>query len=83
MSDYTDLTALGSDSQEPDSPAPDAGEPGGSPQPAAAAMAARLLVAVSELAAHPGNVREDLELTPEFCASVAAEEVRPCSARAR
>ena len=34
------------------------------------------LIPVSELAAHPGNVREDLELTPEFCASIASEGVR-------
>lgn len=34
------------------------------------------MVAVSELTAHPGNVREELELTTEFCASVAAEGVR-------
>ncbi len=42
----------------------------------AAADAARVMIPVSELAAHPGNVREDLELTSEFCASIAAEGVR-------
>jgi hypothetical protein len=36
----------------------------------------RLMVAVSDLAAHPGNVREDLSLTEEFAASVASEGVR-------
>jgi ParB family chromosome partitioning protein len=35
-----------------------------------------LMVAVSDLAAHPGNVREDLSLTEEFAASVASEGVR-------
>jgi len=34
------------------------------------------LIPVSELTAHPGNVRQDLELTPEFCASIASEGVR-------
>jgi len=36
----------------------------------------RLLIAVSELTAHPGNVREDLNLTPELVASITAEGVR-------
>ena len=36
----------------------------------------RLTLPVSELAAHPGNVREDLALTPEFCASIANCGVR-------
>jgi len=34
------------------------------------------MILVSELAAHPANVREDLELTAEFCASVAHAGVR-------
>jgi ParB family chromosome partitioning protein len=34
------------------------------------------LIPVSELTAHPGNVRQDLDLTPEFCASIASEGVR-------
>jgi ParB family chromosome partitioning protein len=37
---------------------------------------ARLMIAVADLTAHPGNVREDLNLTEEFLASVAAEGVR-------
>jgi hypothetical protein len=37
---------------------------------------ARRMVPVSDLAAHPGNVRTDLNLTPEFLASVASEGVR-------
>lgn len=62
-----------------------AGEPGtpagadqstDSPPPSAPENANRLMVAVTELAAHPGNVREDLELTPEFCASIANAGVR-------
>jgi len=36
----------------------------------------RIALPVSELAAHPGNVREDLALTPEFCASIANCGVR-------
>jgi len=76
MSDPTDLTTHDSASQEPNGPVPAAGEPGSTPQPAVAAVAARLMVAVSDLAAHPGNVREDLELTPEFCASIASAGVR-------
>ena len=34
------------------------------------------LIPVSELTAHPGNVRQDLDLSPEFCASIASEGVR-------
>ena len=45
---------------------PDGSPPG--PQPA-------YMVAVDQLTAHPGNVREDLDLTPQFLASV-AEAVR-------
>jgi ParB family chromosome partitioning protein len=37
---------------------------------------ARRMIAVAELTAHPGNVREDLDLTAEFCASVAGNGVR-------
>jgi ParB family transcriptional regulator, chromosome partitioning protein len=47
-------------------------EPDGSllgPQPA-------YIVAVDQLTAHPGNVREDLDLTPQFLASVAETGVR-------
>ena len=48
------------------------------PSPAAGAppAAGRRMVPVADLAAHPGNVREDLNLTAEFAASVAAEGVR-------
>jgi ParB family chromosome partitioning protein len=34
------------------------------------------MVAVDQLTAHPGNVREDLDLTPQFLASVAETGVR-------
>ncbi len=37
---------------------------------------ARRMIPVGDLAGHPGNVREDLSLSPEFLASVAAEGVR-------
>ena len=54
---------------------PDAGQPaevasgpGGAGQP--------MLIPVSELTGHPGNVREDLELSRQFCASVAEAGVR-------
>jgi hypothetical protein len=39
------------------------------PQPA-------YMVAVDQLTAHPGNVREDLDLSPQFLASVAETGVR-------
>ena len=53
-------------------PAAEAAEPDGlpwGPQPA-------YMVAVDQLTAHPGNVREDLDLTPQFLASVAETGVR-------
>ena len=34
------------------------------------------MIPVAQLAAHPGNVRSDLDLNPEFCASVAEAGVR-------
>jgi ParB family chromosome partitioning protein len=34
------------------------------------------MVAVTELTAHPGNVREDLDLTAQFLASIASDGVR-------
>ncbi len=37
---------------------------------------ARRMIAVAKLVAHPANVREDLDLTAEFCASVAENGVR-------
>jgi ParB-like chromosome segregation protein Spo0J len=37
---------------------------------------ARRMIAVAKLIAHPGNVRENLDLTAEFCASVAENGVR-------
>ena len=36
----------------------------------------RQTLPVSDLIAHPGNVRENLNLTAEFTASIAAEGVR-------
>jgi ParB family chromosome partitioning protein len=55
-----------------DEPAAGVAEPAGlpwGPQPA-------YMVAVDQLTAHPGNVREDLDLTPQFLASVAGTGVR-------
>ncbi len=34
------------------------------------------MIAVDRLTAHPGNVRAELDLTAEFCASVAENGVR-------
>ncbi|HEX9357031.1 MAG TPA: ParB N-terminal domain-containing protein [Streptosporangiaceae bacterium] len=45
-------------------------------QPDPANGAGRLMIPVVPLTAHPGNVRSDLDLTPEFCASVAGAGVR-------
>jgi ParB family chromosome partitioning protein len=42
----------------------------------AAVAGSRRMMAVVDLAAHPGNVRADLNLTDEFTASIAAEGVR-------
>jgi ParB family chromosome partitioning protein len=78
MPEHTDLTSHDPARQEPDSPSSPAAEPAGgrAAEASEAGEPGRLMVAVSELTAHPGNVREDLELTTEFCASVAAEGVR-------
>jgi len=49
---------------------------GGEPdRPPWAAMPAAM-ISVDQLVAHPGNVRDDLHLDPEFCASVAEAGVR-------
>ena len=37
---------------------------------------ARRMIAVGKLIAHPANVREDLDLTAEFCASITENGVR-------
>jgi len=39
-------------------------------------MCARRIIAVEKLTAHPCNVRKDLDLTSEFCASIAENGVR-------
>ncbi len=61
-----DLPETTPDSHGRDRQQPDAGR-----SEQAGPECARLMVPVSELTAHPGNVREDLELTAEFCASIA------------
>ena len=54
-----------------------AGEPVSTePQIPAAGVPSRRMIPVADLAAHPGNVRRELSLTPEFTASIAAEGVR-------
>src|ERR1039458_2585782 len=50
-------------------------EPGGA-LPGPGGTAARLMIATGLLSSHPGNVREDLDLGEEFCASVAEAGVR-------
>ncbi len=50
-------------------------EPDGAP-PEHGSAASRLMIAVGLLTAHPGNVRTDLDLGEEFCASVAQAGVR-------
>lgn len=68
MDATTDLPATTASATQPESPAV-------TPQDDALALSRRM-IAVSDLAAHPGNVREDLNLTEEFLASIAAEGVR-------
>ena len=54
-----------------------AADPAGTePEEVAAKVPARQMIPVADLAAHPGNVRDTLNLTDEFKASVAAEGVR-------
>ena len=65
MHAQTELTTQADDVAK-DGPVPDT----------STAVAGRMMVPVADLAAHPGNVREDLNLTTEFTASVAAEGVR-------
>jgi ParB family transcriptional regulator, chromosome partitioning protein len=51
------------------------GQPAGSSQPRHGDIAARPVIAVSLLIAHPGNVRRDLDLSADFVASVEANGV--------
>jgi ParB family chromosome partitioning protein len=44
-------------------------------QPAPSSVAARPMIAVALLTAHPGNVRRDLDLSADFVASIAANGV--------
>jgi ParB family chromosome partitioning protein len=60
-----EMSASGESAAE--SAEPDGSPPG--PQPPC-------MIGVDQLAAHPGNVREDLDLTPQFLASVAETGVR-------
>ena len=55
-----------------DATAPGITEPGSTQ----ATKSGRRMMPVSDLTAHPGNVRDDLNLTEEFLASIAAEGVR-------
>jgi len=75
MDAYTDPATVTTVDAQPDT-APGAPDRQPADSQAVAAVGPRLMIAVSELTAHPGNVREDLNLTPELVASVAAEGVR-------
>ncbi|HUZ56827.1 MAG TPA: ParB N-terminal domain-containing protein [Streptosporangiaceae bacterium] len=80
MSAFTDTTP---DMPEPDQPAGSTGaaetdgaeQAAGSGQPDPGGVAARPVIAVALLTTHPGNVRRDLDLNPEFLASVQANGV--------
>ena len=61
---------------DPTAGPPDSDQPDTGSHPQTGTGAARMAIPVSQLTAHPGNVRENLELTPELCASIAAEGVR-------
>ncbi len=70
MSDVPELT------HDSVTEAPGPEHPDRTSQPETATECVRVMIPVSQLTAHPGNVREDLELTTEFCASIAAAGVR-------
>ena len=57
-------------------PDPDAGQVASDPLPEPGSSASWLMIAVGLLTAHPANVRADMELGEEFCASVAEVGVR-------
>jgi hypothetical protein len=74
MPDTTADDQVRADAAEPDNPLrEEVTEPDSPPpwEPAPPSM-----IRVSQLTAHPGNVRQDLDLTPEFVASVAELGVR-------
>jgi ParB family chromosome partitioning protein len=75
MHDYSEPAAITASDAQPDT-AIGASDQRSADSQAVAVAGRRLMIAVSELTAHPGNVREDLSLTPEFVASIAAEGVR-------
>jgi ParB family chromosome partitioning protein len=71
MSDVTDVSSTRPDNE----PAGEAAEDRGSAsaaggQPNGAPALSRQMIAVALLTAHPGNVRRDLDLTPDFLASI-------------
>jgi len=68
MDAITDLPASTTSQAQPETPALTPHQDAPAPS--------RRMIAVSDLAAHPGNVREDLNLTGEFLASITAEGVR-------
>jgi ParB family chromosome partitioning protein len=78
MSDITDVPPGISEDDQPHSdtsPAGAAEQLAGSGQPDLGGVAPRPVIAVALLTAHPGNVRRDLDLSPEFLASIEANGV--------
>ena len=79
MSALPDVTPGTPGGDLPTETATASGQPDGgaltSGQPAAVAIAPQPVIPVSLLTAHPGNVRRDLDLTPDFVASIAANGV--------
>ena len=60
----------------PDTPANSTDTDGTGPPNATGSPEPACVISVAQLVAHPGNVREDLDLTAEFYASVAGSGVR-------
>ena len=79
MSALPDVTPGTPGGDLPTETATPAGQPAGealtSGQPAAVTIAPQPVIPVSLLTAHPGNVRRDLDLSPDFVASIAANGV--------
>ena len=80
MSAFADVTSGNTaDDQPPASAAPAADQPASATpadaQPGAVAIAPQPTIPVALLTAHPGNVRRDLDLSPDFLASIQANGV--------
>src|SRR5216683_2020727 len=73
MTTSTDRTATDA-TEDPAAASGDPGEQAGK-NPGPPGGQSRPVIAVARLAAHPGNVRGDLDLNPSFCASIAESGV--------